>query len=161
MNEEAGFDSTFGIAEVVGFAALLVAAVAAVVALWQLRTMRRVNRARFLFDILKWYLDDNELRTMFYALDYHQWHFRPSDFVLSEEEPSIDKLLFVFEIVEHFIEIGVLKADEVPILRFEASRVLHNKEMVKYLDWLDLEYRKSGVRTPAYQKARAFGERVS
>ncbi|SEF23557.1 hypothetical protein SAMN05421837_102246 [Amycolatopsis pretoriensis] len=36
----------------------------------QLAETARTNRARFLFDILKWYLDDKSLRDMFYRLDY-------------------------------------------------------------------------------------------
>ncbi|SEF23559.1 hypothetical protein SAMN05421837_102247 [Amycolatopsis pretoriensis] len=80
---------------------------------------------------------------------------------MSEDEPAIDHLLFVYDLIGYYTETGVIEEGELPIIRFEASRVLHNKQMVKYLTWLDSEYAAVGITGPAYAHARKLAERVN
>ncbi|RPF33802.1 hypothetical protein [Streptomyces sp. TLI_185] len=127
----------------------------------QLSETSRTNRARFLFDVVKWYLDDKSLREMFYRLDYGQWVFDPRTFPMSDEEPVIDHLLFVYDIVGYYAEAGVIDEEELPLIRFEASQVLRNAEIVKYLTWLDSEYEKVGVAGEAYAHARKLSGRIT
>jgi hypothetical protein len=127
----------------------------------QLNETARTNRARFLFDILKWYLDNKTLRTMVYRLDYGEWEFDARTFPLSEDEPAIDHLLYVYDLIGYYAETGVIEEGELPIIRFEASRVLHNKEMIRYLAWLDNEFAAVGVAGPAYARARKLAEKVN
>jgi hypothetical protein len=47
---------------------------------------------------------------------------------------------------------------EVDVLAFQASRVLRNPEVVKYLNWLDGEYEREGRPTPAHADARFLVE---
>ncbi len=148
------------VSDIVALLALVVTFTIATFAYRQLRIVRQVNRARFLFDLLKWYLDDSDLRRMFYRLDYNHWTFDPRTFPMSEDEPWIDHILYIFDIVDHFVELGVIRDDEIPIIGFEASRVLKNPEIMSYLTWLDNEYRLVGVKGPAYGGARKLVRRI-
>ena len=127
----------------------------------QLSETARTNRARFLFDLLKWYLDDKNLREMFYRLDYGEWTFDARTFPMSDDEPAIDHLLYVYDLIGYYAETGVIEDGELPIIRFEANQVLRNAEMVKYLTWLDSEYASVGVTGPAYAHARRLAGRVT
>jgi hypothetical protein len=143
---------------VVGLAA---AAVSVVFTGFQIRRSRLATQSQFLFQIMAWYLDNRNLRDIFYRLDYHQWRFDPATFSGSDDEPAIDHMLFVFELVERLIRSGTLNPTELEIFSFEASRVLHNAEIQKYLDWLDDEYRSVGRPAPAFPLARALANRIS
>jgi hypothetical protein len=98
---------------------------------------------------------------MFYRLDYQSWTFDATAFPLSDDEPAIDHLLFVYDMVGYYAETGVIEEGELPIIRFEANQVLHNREIVKYLNWLDTEYTKVGVAGPAYAHARKLAGRIT
>jgi hypothetical protein len=126
----------------------------------QLQRSRRTNQAQFLFNITTWFLNDSDLRDIFYKLDYNMWEFDEKTFPGSEDEPKIDKMLFVFDLLEHLIESEHISVDDLRILAFEASRVLHNPEVKRYLNWLDSEYRLVGRPTPAYARARKLAERL-
>lgn len=153
-------DPTVRLSDLVALAALIVAGSAAFFGFRQLRVAAASNRARFLFDILRWHQDDPAVRAFFYRLDYNQWTFDPDTFPMSDDEPYIDRLLTLFDLVEHFIQIGVLKEAEVPIVQFEASQVMNNPQVRAYLRWLDTEFEKMGVPTPAFGRARALAERM-
>lgn len=101
------------------------------------------------------------MRRMPWRRQAQQWRFDARDFPMSADEPAIDHLLFVYDLIGYYAETGVIEEGELPIIRFEASRVLHNKEMVKYLTWLDDEYAGAGVTGPAYAHARKLAERVT
>lgn len=120
----------------------------------QLQRSRRTNQAEFLFRITTWYLDDPVLRDFFYKLDYNIWKFDAMTFPGSEDEPKIDKMLFVFDLLERLVTSGHISLGDMRILSFETTRVLRNPEVERYLTWLDSEYRMEGHPTPAYAGAR-------
>lgn len=169
LREDAGMDlgltwtwnGEINASNIIAIIAILLAVTTASFAYRQLSETARTNRARFLFDILKWYLDDKGLRNMFYRLDYGIWKFDVSTFPLSDDEPAIDHLLYVYDVIGYYIEIGALNKEELPIIRFEANQVLHNPEIVKYLTWLDSEYEKVGVVAPAYANARKLAGKIT
>jgi hypothetical protein len=137
-----------------------VTSVTALLAFRQFRMAAVTNRARFLLDIMRWHYDDQDLRSLFYRLDYHKWKFDAQSFPLSEDEPAIDHMLILYVIIGHFVRLGVLRKEEIPIIRFDASRVLRNPEIIKYLAWLDGQYKSVGVRTPAFECARDLASRI-
>jgi len=126
----------------------------------QLQRSRQANQAQFLFNITTWYLSDDALREFFYKLDYNAWKFDERTFPGSEDEPKLDKMLFVFDLLERLIESKHMSLNDLRILAFEASQVLHNPEVERYLTWLDKEYRLVGQPTPAYAGARRLAKRL-
>jgi hypothetical protein len=126
----------------------------------ELRRSRHASQSGFLFNISTWYLDDPALRQFFYKLDYNTWKFDEEKFSGSADEPLLDKMLYVFDLLEHLIESKQMSPDDLQMFAFEASRVLHNPEVKKYLSWLDAEYRLVGQPGPAYAAARKLANRI-
>lgn len=134
----------------------------------ELRQSRRSNQAEFLFNIMTWYLNDSALRDFFYKLDYNIWKFDASKLTDDNESASpsgpnewasLDKMLFVFDLLGNLVEENHVSSRNLSIISFEASRVLHNPEIERYLVWLDNEYLLVGQPGPAYAAARRLGER--
>jgi hypothetical protein len=103
---------------------------------------------------------DQALRNFFYELDYNTWKFNEKKFPGSKDEPILDKMLFVFDLLGRFAASGNIALGDLSIIAFDASRVLHNPEVQRYLTWLDGEYREAGYPTPAYEGARRLAGRL-
>ena len=125
--------------------AVATTAVTVVLLYRQARTVVATNRARFLFDLLHWYFDNDKLRRLYYQLDWRKWKFDPDSFPMSEDEASIDHLMYLLDIVGHLLALKVIEVDELSIIRFDTTRVLENPEVIKYLAWLDDECRSIGL----------------
>ncbi|WP_369265218.1 hypothetical protein [Streptomyces sp. R35] len=126
----------------------------------QLQRSRQTTQAEFLFNITTWFLDDQSVRELYYKLDYATWTFDENAFTGSIDEPHLDKLLYILNLVDQLAESGQINKSGLRILEFEASRVLHNPEVQKYFEWLDKEYRRVGRPGPAYSGARRWSERL-
>jgi hypothetical protein len=126
----------------------------------QLAETAVTNRARFLFDLMRWYLDNAELQRMFQRLDYRDWKFDEKTFSMSDDERWIDYILFAFDVFGHLIELGVLRDDELSVIEFDTIRVLENPEIIRYLKWLDDEFKSVGLGRSAFWRARKLAERI-
>jgi hypothetical protein len=175
MHLALSWNSEISISDLVGLFAIFLAVATALFAYRQLRLAQlhidsariqlaetsRTNKATFLADVFKWYLTDKELRDIFYRLDYGRWEFDPDTFPLSDSEPAIDHLLYLYNVIGYYTEVGVIAEQELPIIIYEANRVLHNPEIVKYLEWLDGKYDTMGIPGTAYPYARTLTRRIS
>jgi hypothetical protein len=145
--------------QALGIAGLCLTAGSIVFAGWQFRQSRLTSQSEFLFKIVTWYLDDVQVREFFYKLDYNMWVFDARTFPGSPEEPLVDKTLLVFDLLGDLVEKKRIQG--VPeILAFRSSRVLHNPQIAKYLQWLDEDYAAMGHRDPAFARARRLADRV-
>lgn len=152
--------SGFGLSNLLTIMSLLLTAASVAYAGRELRQSRRTSQSEFLFNIMTWYLNDPDLRSFFYRLDYNSWRFDENTVSGSDEEPQLDKILFVFDLLGHLVDASNISQENLATIRFEASRVLHNPEVERYLSWLDKEYRQVGQPGPAYAAARRLGERL-
>lgn len=124
-----------------------------------LRRNAKVQRAQFLLNITDRYFSDSDVRKFFYRLNYNQFEFDLQKFLDSDEERWLDSLLYTFDIIGRVVRMGVLTIKEVEIIAFQASRVLENPEVKKYLDWLDKDY-QAIVARKAHQDARSLAENL-
>jgi hypothetical protein len=122
-------------------------------AIVQLRRNTRIQRAQFLMDATERYFSDSEVRKFYYKIDYNDFKFELDKFMGSDEERWLDSLLYTFDIIGRMVKMKVLTANEVDILAFQASRVLRNSEVGKYLNWLNGEYKEEGRPIPAHADA--------
>jgi hypothetical protein len=120
----------------------------------------RVQRAQFLLEITERYFGDPEVRKFYYKIDYDQFKFDREKFLGTDEERWLDSLIYTFDIIGYLLRIGVLSKEEVSILAFQASQVLRNSEVIKYLKWLDDEYKGLDRPTPAHSDARYLAQIV-
>jgi hypothetical protein len=67
---------------------------------------------------------DQALRNFFYELDYNTWKFNEKKFPGSKDEPILDKMLFVFDLLGRFAASGNIALGDLSIIAFDASRVL-------------------------------------
>lgn len=140
---------------IVGFIFTIISLVFAGV---QLRRNTSVQRAQFLLDITERYFRDSEIRKFFYDLDYRNFTLDFQKFIGSDEERWLDSLLYTFDVIGQMVKTGVVTREEVDVIGFQASRVLRNPEVQKYLEWLDGEHKREGRTERAHDDARFLAE---
>lgn len=119
---------------------------------YQLVLNRRERQAQFLFDTNVWLLSDPAVRAFYYRLDYNRWTFDPDTFRLSPEEELLDRLLHTLDMVQRFVESGLLRPAHMAMLQMDMPQILNNPEVQKYFAWLDTEF--PGLENPPYAAAR-------
>ncbi|HEU0054366.1 MAG TPA: hypothetical protein VFQ39_14360, partial [Longimicrobium sp.] len=72
----------------------------------------------------------------------------------------LDQLIYTFDLIGQVLRMKAVTANEVQIFAFQASRVLRNSEVRKYLEWLDREYERENRPTPAHADARYLAAAV-
>jgi hypothetical protein len=113
----------------------------------------RAQRAKFLLEFTERYFSDSDIRRFYYKIDYNQFEFDLQRFIGSDEERWLDSLIYTFDLIGYLLKMGVLSTREVSIIAFQASRALRNSEVRKYLNWLDVEYKREGRPTPVHSDA--------
>jgi len=131
---------------------------------YQVQQGRLANRQQFLFSTIDRYLRDPVVRAFYYRLDYTEqefsWKFDPDLFPGSPEEVSLGYLLHTFCLIEQMLKAGVLSPFDVRVLGFEALRVMENKEVLRFLEWLDKDYDEIlGPNNRSYSDARDLAQR--
>jgi hypothetical protein len=77
---------------------------------------------------------------MFYDLEYHRFKYNDKTFSGSDVEIRLDKLLAHFEKVSRLIDLGILKMEDLLLIRYEFARVYNNTEVQAYFERLDNKY---------------------
>jgi hypothetical protein len=124
-----------------------------------LRKTVRVQRADFLLKLTERYFKSEEVRDFYYQLDWDKWSFSLDQFIASKEERLLDSLLYSFDEIGQVLRLGVLDKTQARIFAFQASRVLGNEEVQKYLRILDADYRDEGL-SGAHPDARYLVSRL-
>lgn len=133
------WQSAVNLSDLVAILAFVIAAVTAILAYRQYRRTVVTDRARFTLDFMQRWYSNSEIREMYYRIDYGHWIFDPDSFRMSADEPAVDQILFMLDLLSHLLKLGVLSRSELSIIRFEAIAVLENEDIKKYLRWLDSE----------------------
>lgn len=121
---------------------------------YEIRRSVLVQRAQFIMSITEQYFGDEDVRKFYYRLDYNEFVLDFGAFIGSDEERWLDSLLYTFDTVGRMVKMGAVSIKDVDLIAFQASRVLRNPEVKKYLDWLDGEYANEDSRLPAHSDAR-------
>jgi hypothetical protein len=124
-----------------------------------LRRNARLQRAQYLLNITDRFFGDNDVRRFFYRLNYNQFVFDQEKFQHSDDERWLDSLLYTFDLIGRMVSMGILTINEVEIIAFQASRVLDNPEVKKYLDWLEPGY-KDIIGRRAHEDARLLADKL-
>ena len=127
---------------------LALAAVGLIFTGFQIRLNTRLQRARFIMDVINLYFGDKDVRKAFYAIDYNQFSFDENKIVLSDEEQYVDRLLYTLDLIGRIVDLGALTPRELDVLAFQVLRVMDNGEIQKYLKWLASEYKGRSHVTP-------------
>jgi hypothetical protein len=141
------------------FIGLILAAIGLLFTGIQINQNTKLQRARFITDVLEMYLNDKEIRKAFYQIDYGRFHFDSDKFILSEEEQWVDHLLFTLDLIGRIVDLGALNAKELDALTFEILRIMDNPEIRKYLEWLASEY-KGRTHVSPYHNAQKLADQL-
>ncbi len=116
------WDGAINLSDAVAILAFLVAAVTAILAYRQYRRTVITNRARFTLDFMQQWYSNTEIRKIYYRIDYEHWLFDPDSFRMSADEPAIDQILFMLDLLGHFLELRVLSRSELSIIGLKQSQ---------------------------------------
>ena len=162
----------------------LVTSVGIMLAYWELRRNTRVQRGQFLMGATERYFAESDARRLFYDIDYEVFKINFIDgvpvtvtrggqedveeervlpFIGSEEERSLDNLLYTFDVIGRLVELGSMSIREAEIFAFQAKRVLRNESVQKYVEWVNSErdrfHVKARAHLAAFKLAAQFEER--
>ena len=152
-----------GIIQIVGFTFAIIGLSMTYI---QMKRTAKTNRIKFISDLTNDLLNDNDIRDFFYKLDYEKFKFKVGDFKSSKEERWLDSILFKYDVIGKMVLNKALTIPEIEFVLFEIIQVYKNKEVQKYLKWLDKEYVKHGMlglnkRKRAHDDFRSLAELIS
>lgn len=154
MKFDLRWNPEWGLGDVVSLLGFMATVVGLCFAVRQLRQSATEQRAQFLLSLTERYFADSDTRKFYYKIDYNDFVFDLGSFSGSDQERWLDQLIYTFDTIGHMVRIGAISSSEASIFAFQASRVLNNPEVKKYLNWLDGEYKKEGRPTPSHSDSR-------
>lgn len=150
-------------ADVMQFSQLLAAVAtigAFVYAIVQVKQAKKHKRAEFIVQLHDMYVHDQEMVDMFYRIEYGE--FKYSEAIhMTPEEQVLDKLLGHFNNICRLHEMGVLKEEDMELMRYEMCRVVRNSQVNKYFDWLDYWFRTIGENEIKFGALRRYVARMA
>lgn len=150
-----------GVGDIITTLSVIVTAVGVWFAYDQLRRGVRQEHAQFLMELTERYFADDAVRKFYYELENGKFVFDPSTFAGSDQERWLDHLIYTFDVIGWAVRTESLTSSEAMIFAFQASQVLKNDEVVRYLAWLDEEYARQGRPVPAHKDAKDLVETLN
>lgn len=114
-----------------------------VYAIVQVKQAKKHKRAEFIVQLHDMYVHDQEMVDMFYRIEYGEFQYSEAIHMTSEEQ-VLDKLLGHFNNICRLHEMGVLKDEDIELMRYELCRVANDPQINKYFEWLDYWFKKVG-----------------
>jgi len=97
---------------------------------------RRTNaqaRATIVANCLERFMDDKDMKEIFYRIDHSNFQYDPKNFEGEEIEKQLDKLLMHFSAAALAWQADLLKTRDLRPLQYFVGRVLRDKEVKNYL----------------------------
>ena len=102
---------------------------------WQFRQNARVERARFLVEMEKGLLEDNEVEAVFYKILDEEFHFDRNNPPPQQEMRAIDSLLSQYNMIGRLLQMGTINQEDVGFFKAGALAVLRNAQVKDYMRW--------------------------
>ena len=118
---------------------LLIAACALLKNVKEISLNNRIRRAKFVFDFLQTFMNDDRMQSAFYKIEYGQFKYRVG-FHNSDEEFEIDKLLRHFSNLALAWEKGVVNFTDIYPVQYFILRTVKNPEIKKYLAFIEKDW---------------------
>lgn len=148
-----------------GNIANMIAAVAAAIGLLltarNLRIGNFQRRVRIVSVALSSLYEDEEISKIYYQLEYSKFKYDDSRFHGSDNERRLDRLLAKLNLLAREHEIGLVETADLAIMRYEYLVVYRDKEVQKYLKYLDRWFETTNATTPPFHSFRRLGEILS
>ena len=131
-------DNTISIGDIINIFLLMLTVVGLVFTAIELQQTKKINRASLVKELYLQLYDDQELREMFFKIEWSD--FSPSDRLKlggTEEERKADKLLSFFEVICNMYYRGVLTKEDMETFDYEMRRVYSHPAVKEYLQFLE------------------------
>jgi hypothetical protein len=106
----------------------------------QLRLGQRAQQTGLLIQLHHEFYDDKQVREFIYRLDYARdpraWKFEPETFRFSQDEDSLDTLLYRLSFIGSLVKNGDLHIRDLEWLKADIAIILENEQVLDYLGWL-------------------------
>lgn len=150
MLEQLMIDWTISVGDLVRAVFGVIGLTGLFLAYWQLRLSWKANResaaatrARFVLDLNKWFLENDDEIRFFYRLDYsshpNAFRFDGTEFPNSPDELRLDALLFKVSHVGALLRHSIVTTDDLDWIHFHVRTVMENPEVQAYLVWIKLD----------------------
>lgn len=156
------FNSEISLGHILLFLGFLATTVSLLLNMYQLRRTSRVQKSEFLFRVTDDLFTDSEFREFFYKVDYEKIDFDPDNFKGTKDERHLDALLYRYDLLGRLVKTNILAIKDIEFIAFEIVQVLKNKEVEKYIAWLDDQFRiyGGGKRVRPHDDVRWLLERL-
>lgn len=104
-------------------------------------------------------LEDRDISKIFYKLEYDEFKYS-DNFHNSKEEVKLDKILVLFNILSKQYYDKLIGLDDIEEISYDIMTVYDNKEVQKYLTYLDGWYKDNGYKKMPYYNFRKLAEEV-
>jgi len=100
---------------------------------------RRTNaqaRAAIVAKCLERFMDDEDMKAVFYSIEYSTFDYNQKTFHSSTEERQLDKLLMHFSTAALAWQAGLLKTEDLQPLQYFVRRLLGDANVKKYMSFV-------------------------
>ena len=130
--------------------AVLLAAIGLIMNAIQLGRATRQRRIEQVTEILWKLYDDEDLREIYYKIEYNEFEYEQSNFHGSDIERKLDKLLALMDSIAKLTAMGLIKKNDLELISYEYLAIYQNRSINQYFNFLD-NWAKNGrglKRTP-------------
>lgn len=143
-------EAVLSIGDWINMCLLIVTAAGLIFAGMQLKQSKDINRASLVKELYLTFYRDNEIRGIFYQIEWSDYTPYESIKLDSKEEQQVDALLSFFEVVCDMYYRNVLTKEDLKIFDYEMHRTYEHPGIQEYLTFL-----------AQWQKERNIGESYS
>ena len=123
--------SSFGFAEIIAIATLLVGLISVVFVGIQLWQKYRMDHSKQVLDMLNKTRSERDIVELFYQLDYNKFHY-DGRFQGSQMEPLVDNVLHYYEYILYLKNQRILNKKDFKFFEYDIQRIVGNHDMQSY-----------------------------
>ncbi len=102
----------------------------------QMKRSSKLMSSRIITDCLRRFVDDEDIQSAFYDIEYAIFSYDPLTFHGSPSEKKVDKLLQNFASVALVWQAGLVSTQDLLPIHYYIQRIMSNQEIVSYLDFM-------------------------
>jgi hypothetical protein len=133
------FNQNISIGDCINTLLLITAIIGALLARKQIKLLIKQKRADIIVQFFDKFYNDKDIQDIYYQIEYDVFKFNASSFPKSQEEKQVDKLLTLFNHISGLYLLGVIKNEEIELVKYMFVRVYKCDGISWYLSYLDSE----------------------
>jgi hypothetical protein len=147
------------IVDIAQVAAAFFAGIGLIITANQIRKSRLEGRLQRVSRVKEMLFHDTQIQSIYYEIEYEEFKYA-NNFHTSNKEKQLDKLLGILDILAKQVEQDVLEIDDLDLIMYEYLVVYQNTEVEKYLEFLDVWYKKRGNPHRPFNSFRIVGDKL-